>query len=191
MNSSSSSSVSQSTSSTEPDGLHGSSGAGRAVGFGFHGGEEGGLRLGGGSVEGRAGETGRAAPTAVRSGGGGGTRPVALSRFSNGNIPLETYVIILKLRHVAFGLSPHFISTSHLYVSWRSVGDKLKWLRYGSHCSHGNKPDVHANIRDFIGLGGMGKICLRFSQKIGAQIRIGAMTLANEMSGDATNIQSQ
>jgi hypothetical protein len=77
MNSLSSSSVSQSTSSTEPDGLHDSGGAGRAVGFGFRGGEEGGLRLGGGSVEGRA----------ARSGSGGGARPVALSQFSNDNIP--------------------------------------------------------------------------------------------------------
>jgi hypothetical protein len=56
---------------------------------------------------------------------------------------------------------------------------------------HVNKPDVHANMHDFIGLGGMGKICLRVSQNIRAQILIGAVTLANEIPGDARNLQSQ
>jgi hypothetical protein len=56
---------------------------------------------------------------------------------------------------------------------------------------HGNKSDVDANTCDFIGLGGMGKICLRVSQNIKVQILIGVVTLANEIPSDARNLQSQ
>jgi hypothetical protein len=56
---------------------------------------------------------------------------------------------------------------------------------------HGNKSDVHANTCDFIGLGGLGKICLRVSQNIKVQILIGVVTLANEIPSGARNLQSE